>query len=352
MGPSGPPGPVEQGPSTRGPSSVATRTSTLTKVLVAAGALMALAATPPDLPSEGPSGSPGAESPAQLPEQVDLGPASTRPAAAPGDPLVGTFTVDPGRCETGPVTAGSYFRMVQPGGEPASGPYVDNGDSPCADDSYTPLRPGSDGGLRTGEHQPHPDPAFDGSGNALADRITQPQSFFGTRFSTATNPVDPQTGTQVGPPQVGHDGAGNLTGDLRAFAAAWNGQHFNQGSPKPDGSRPSNTAGPTGTYDPDTGRYTLRWSSRIQGGPFDNFTGVWHLEGTFESDGAAGASSADRDADASTSGASDTGDTGGQRSDGTSDQSGRLADTGPGLAPGLALALLAAAAALTRRSRR
>jgi hypothetical protein len=29
----------------------------------------------------------------------------------------------------------------------------------------------------------------------------------------------------------------------------------------------------------------LEWASQIVGGAFDNFTGVWHLEGTLETTG-------------------------------------------------------------------
>lgn len=206
----------------------------------------------------------------------------TEPAtrADRGQELVGLFRIVAGRCEGGGVSSGSYFRMVQPGGTVPAGPFVINGDSPCGDKTWTPLSPGSDG-LRTGRHQPHPTPAFDASGNALASAIAQPQAWFAVKFALATNPRDPQTGTTVAPPRVTASG-GALSGDLRAWAAAWNGQHFNQGSPKPDGMRPGSTSGPRGTYDPSSRAYTLEWSSQIVGGPFNNFTGMWHLEGAFE----------------------------------------------------------------------
>jgi hypothetical protein len=74
---------------------------------------------------------------------------------------------------------------------------------------------------------------------------------------------------------------GKLSGDLAAFDATWNKQAFNQGSPKPDGSRPGNTGAVSGTYDAATGAYSLTWTSQIVGGPFNSFTGYWHLEGTF-----------------------------------------------------------------------
>lgn len=195
-----------------------------------------------------------------------------------GQTLVGTFRIAAGACD-GAVVSGSRFRMVVPSGN-AGGPYASNSNSPCGDQTYTPLAPGSDGGLVTGSYQPAPNPGFDGSGNSLASRITKPTLFYGVAFSTSTNPVDPQTAVQVAAPTISVTN-GKLSGDLRAFAASWNRQEFNQGAPKPDGSSPGNTAAPSGTYNAATGAFTLVWASQIQGGPFNNFTGIWHLEGTF-----------------------------------------------------------------------
>lgn len=201
-------------------------------------------------------------------------------ASKSGD-LVGLFKIDAGTCSAAGVTAGSSFRMVQTGGTLAAGPFVKNGDSPCGDKSWNPLLPGSDGGLRTGAYQSFVDPAFDAGGNATADRIVKPVKFFAVTFAVATNQKDPQTGVATAMPKISLSG-GKLTGDLRAFAAAWNKQNFNQGSPKPDGSRPGITQDPSGTYDPATKRFTLEWASQIVGGPFNNFTGIWHLEGVFQ----------------------------------------------------------------------
>ena len=203
-------------------------------------------------------------------------------SASGGEELVGLFSLTAGACE--PAPTGSYFRMVQPAGTAEAGPFVTNGDSSCADKTVTPLSPGTDGGLRTGGYQPQPEPAFDPGGNALSTAIAQPQPWFAVAFGLATNPSDPQMSSEASAPTISVDGTA-LSGDLRALAAAWNGQHFNQGSPKPDGSRPGLTEGPTGTYNADTGAYTLDWSSQIVGGPFNNFTGLWHLEGTFTTAG-------------------------------------------------------------------
>ena len=210
------------------------------------------------------------------PDAVTGGP--IRPVAG-GQALKGLFKLDPASCASGPAK-GSYFRMIQPGGGP-NGPFIENNTSACGDKTYTDLTPGRDGGLSTMGYQPQPDPPFDANGAGTNDKITQPKEFFGAKFATATNPKDPQTGTNVPAPSLVSDGAGHLSGDLRAFAAAYQRQHFNQGAPKPDGSNPGLTAGPTGTYDAATKHFTIEWTSTIVGGPFNNFTGKWHFEGVF-----------------------------------------------------------------------
>lgn len=195
--------------------------------------------------------------------------------------LVGLFGIDAGECADEGVTSGSYFRMVQSGGSLGEGPFVENADSTCGDTTWTALAPGSAGGLTTGEYQPAPDPAFDDMGNGLAASIIEPVPFFAVGFAVATNSTDPQTGTAVSAPELSADDSGALGGNLSALGVDWNEQQFNQGAPKPDGSLPGGTTEPSGTYDADSGAYSLDWSSQIVGGPFDGFTGVWHLEGTF-----------------------------------------------------------------------
>ena len=194
--------------------------------------------------------------------------------------LTGAFAVVAANCAADGTRSGSFFRMVQPGGTLEDGPFVANADSPCQDKTWTPLRPGSDGGLLAGSYQPQPDPPFDGA-NGAADALIAPTAFFAVQFGVSTNPVDPQSGQEVPAPSLRVDAQGKLSGDLSAVGVAWNQQHFNQGAPKPGGARPGLTAGPTGEYDEPTGSYRLSWSSQIEGGPFHNFTGVWHLEGAF-----------------------------------------------------------------------
>ncbi len=195
--------------------------------------------------------------------------------------LVGTFALTPGECDASGLTGGSYLQLVLPGGTVEDGPFFENPDSACDAKAYTIVSPGTDGGLITGDYQPHPDPAFDGTGNSRADAIIQPQSFTAIAFSVSSNETDPQTGDDAPAPTITFED-GELTGDVSAIAASWNNEFFNQGSPKPDGSSPGLTSPVRGTYDPDTGDFVLEWSSQIVGGPFNDFTGIWHLEGRFE----------------------------------------------------------------------
>ena len=227
--------------------------------------------------------------------------------------LIGLFRLTPGAANGGKTT-GTWFRMLQPGGNAKSGPYMINADSPADGGQATLLQPGASGGLRTGGYQSQPTPAFDGAGNSLADAITAPTKFFGVKFSISTNETDLQTKTKVAPPTVLDDN-GRLTADLSSWAASWNNQNFNQGAPKPVSSTqaqapgqeqaerawdwvsqkwleaaPKSTVtggGATGTYDAKTGAFVLEWTSYIDGGPFNGFTGLWHLEGSFESSGRA-----------------------------------------------------------------
>lgn len=172
---------------------------------------------------------------------------SAGPAQA--EPLTGTFSIGPG----------SYFRMILPTGT-AAGPYLANVNSTAADKTLTPIT----GTLTTGVYQ---------------DQVSAPATFYGAPFTTSTKRVDPQTGSTTVPPSISRAGS-TLSGDLDALGVAWNGQVFNQGAPKPGGGLPGKTAAPRGVIDAN-GDYTIEWTSQIVGGPFDNFTGLWHLTGHY-----------------------------------------------------------------------
>jgi hypothetical protein len=238
---------------------------------------------------------------------------STDKASGAGEELIGLFRLTPGAVN-GATVAGTWFRMLQPGGNAKTGPYMTNADSPADSGQATLLKPGTSGGVRTGGYQSQPATGFDGGGNSLADAITTPTGFFGVKFSISTNETDLQTKTKVAPPTIRVE-KGRLTADLSSWAASWNNQNFNQGAPKPVQSTqaqapgqkqaqrawdwvshkwleaaPRSTVsggGATGTYDAKTGAFVLEWTSHIDGGPFNGFTGLWHLEGTFEPSGRA-----------------------------------------------------------------
>jgi len=167
--------------------------------------------------------------------------------------------------------------MLMPGGAA-----LPNLSSSAPNKDYTPLAPGVEGGLQTGIYQPAPTPAFSVGASAIkmADRIIQPTSFYLVNFSVETLPTDAQTGGSDPAPSIVNNG-GQLSGQVTAWVAQWNGQSFNQGTPKPDGTVPSPTTHLSGTYDATSQQYTLDWKSLIVGGPFNGFTGVWHLTGTF-----------------------------------------------------------------------
>ena len=214
--------------------------------------------------------------------------ASATTTAAPDTPttttgpekLVGLFKIAPGVCTGTAVSTGSYFQMVFPGGTLAGGRFFQNPDSSCGNKAYTLFVPGTAGGLESGAYQPNPSPAFDAQGNALVDSITKPGAFTAIKFSISTNPIEPQTKKHVPPPSFTVND-GKISGQTSSITGEWNNQAFAQGSPKPDGTSPGLTTPVHGTYDAATKHFVIEWSSEVVGGPFNSFTGVWHLEGTF-----------------------------------------------------------------------
>lgn len=247
--------------------------------LIAALAVLLAACGGDDGESTASSAPADTPAPTDAPITTDAPPATEAPGIAPG-PLTGTFSIVAADCAAGAPVSGSYFRMIQGGGTVADGPFVANADSTCADQTYSPLAPGSTG-LVTGSFQPQPAEPFDAGGNGLADVIVAPTKFFGANFAVSTNETDPASGATVTAPSIVLAADGTLSGDLRAISVAWNGQQFNQGSPKPDDSRPGLTTDLTGSLDPVTGEFVIEWISQIVGGPFDGFSGVWRLEGVF-----------------------------------------------------------------------
>jgi len=151
------------------------------------------------------------------------------------------------------IGAGSYIRMGTPSGGFFSNPY-----SKDANKTYTTFLSGGGGGIRTDVAQNAPSPAFDSHGNSLANSIITPTNFTGIRFGVITT-LQPKFLLS------GH----RITGYLRHLYAQWNKQTFYQGSIV------------HGTYRRRSHHYTLTWHTEVHGGPFDGYTGYWHLQGTF-----------------------------------------------------------------------
>lgn len=169
------------------------------------------------------------------------------PRASTAGALKGTLTVE----------RGSYFRMLFPGGRA----YFKNPDSKARNKTFTFLSAGSRGGLVLGSFQGQPRRGFDSRGNSRAGSIIRPTSFAGIRFGLATF-------ANRGPrPSLSLSGT-TIRGQNRSLTAAWNKQYFSQGS-----------SAVRGSYNRRTHKYVISWRSRISGGPFNGFTGVWRLVG-------------------------------------------------------------------------
>jgi hypothetical protein len=193
------------------------------------------------------------------------------PRAASSRALNGTFRLQAGSYSAG-KPHGTWFRMILTRGQG----YLKNPDSRAKDKTYTLGRPGREGGIVTGRLQPHPSPAFARDGSARASRIIRPEPFTSIDFSVATLAKDPQSKRAVAAPSARVSGR-RLTLTLPGYTAEWNRQYFNQGAPKPDGSGRA----ATGAYNAKTRHFVVTWTSKISGGPFNGFSGYWHLEGTF-----------------------------------------------------------------------
>ena len=79
-------------------------------------------------------------------------------AAVEDGELIGLFRLTPGAADGDELT-GTWFRMLQPGGDAETGPYMRNADSTADGGEATLLAPGTSGGLRSAGYQSKPDPA-------------------------------------------------------------------------------------------------------------------------------------------------------------------------------------------------
>jgi hypothetical protein len=190
--------------------------------------------------------------------------AATAKAKPRSETLTGTFKLKSGVYINNAAT-GSYWRMLYPD----STQYFENPDSTSSNKIYTAMQPGTDGGLVTGKYQPLPVQPFEANGNAVASAIVESQLFTGVKYGIFTVPVDPNTGKKYPKPNI-YTKNGRLYGQTEAIIIAWDKLYFHQG-----------TNAVSGTYNAKTHAFLLEWKDTVVGGPFDGFTGVWHLEGTF-----------------------------------------------------------------------
>ncbi|MHB2023194.1 MAG: hypothetical protein ACYCO3_07695 [Mycobacteriales bacterium] len=206
-----------------------------------------------------------------LPSPSGAGHPEVKSQQTGGQSLVGTFAIQSGACAGSGAPNGTWFEMLSP-----SGSTVDNGNSPCSNQAYTPLKAGTIG-FSTEQFEPF------ASNPSSSDAIVAPATFFGSPFAVATETPDKQTSQPVPLPTI-TDNAGQLSGQVEAWQVYYNTQYYNQGAPKPGGATSGGTTnGISGSYNSSTGYYSITWKSTIKGGGFNGFTGVWHLQGTFTS---------------------------------------------------------------------
>jgi ABC-type amino acid transport substrate-binding protein len=206
-------------------------------------------------------------------------------AAAPTR-LIGLFKITPGQCTTAQAKpTGSYLIAISAAANHA----VTNSQGGCANSSYTPLTPGSDGGLITGGFQTEPRPAFDANRNAAATRIIKPVSFGPFRFGLSTNPRDEQDapgGEPAFPAPVALDTDGALAIDLRSLVLTYAGRAGSTCKQSYGlGCWELGSKSAAGTYDAATHHFVIDWFSGESFVPNGDSIEV-HLEGTFVPSGA------------------------------------------------------------------
>src|SRR3954451_20774676 len=144
--------------------------------------------------------------------------------AATPNRLVGLFKISAGHCSSSRAKpTGSYLIVVAA----AQARAVRNPRGGCANSDYTPLRPGTDGGLETGSFQGQPRPTFDANRNSTAGRLIAPAFFGRYRLGFATDTRDEQGAPGGAPPYpvpTALDSAVSLTVDLRSLVMTYAGR--------------------------------------------------------------------------------------------------------------------------------
>jgi hypothetical protein len=203
-------------------------------------------------------------------------------AAATSSRLIGKFALTPGHCTTAQAKPTGSYLVVISAAQNRTAPNPEGG---CADPGYTPLRPGTDGGLITGRFQSAAGVAFDAHRNATASRIIAPVAFGPYRFGFATNSRDEQDapgGVPAFPAPVAIDRGGALSVDLRSLVVTYAGKP--QSTCKQAyglGCWDLGSKSAAGTYDAATHHFVIDWFAGESFTPKGDSIEV-HLEGTFE----------------------------------------------------------------------
>lgn len=203
--------------------------------------------------------------------------ASSAPAV---QPLSGTLRLNGGVCSsaTGRPT-GSYLVVISA----VTGKIVPNRAGGCANPDYTPLTPGTDGGLILGQFQGEPAPTFDAGRNSLASRIIQPVIFDGLRLGLATSARYEQSGNSPDaafPVPRAQLVKGVLNVDLRSLVFSYGGRgNSTCAETLGRGCYELGSFKAAGIYDPVSRHFVLDW---VSSGAFTakGDSMETHLEGT------------------------------------------------------------------------
>lgn len=207
---------------------------------------------------------------------------ATGHAATPqSDRLVGSFRLTPGHCTSvAAKPTGSYLVAVSAAANKA----VRNPKSTCVNRDYTLLRPGTAGGLVTGQFQPQPDPLFDAHRNSRASAIVEPTWFGPFRLGFATEAQDEQdapTGAPAFPTPQATVINGTLNVDLRSLVVSYAGPANGTCATSFGlGCWQLGSKSATGTYDARTRQFVLDWFSGESFTPKGDSIEV-HLTGNF-----------------------------------------------------------------------
>jgi hypothetical protein len=202
--------------------------------------------------------------------------------AASATKLSGEFGITQGHCTTARAKpTGSYLVVVSA----AAGHALQNPAGGCANPAYTPLSPGTDGGLITGRFQGQPVHVFDAHRNSRAVRLLAPVRFGRYRLGFATSPRDEQDapgGAAAYPPPAAIATGDALSVDLRSLVVTYAGRAGSScESSFGLGCWELGSQNALGTYDATTHHYVVDWFTGASFTPRGDSVEV-HLEGAFQ----------------------------------------------------------------------